>query len=339
VEDYLQQVRLGRAHYEQTDKSAAEGDVVLAGATISGEGVAPVERHGLTLRVAPGQIEGLPLVDLGKVLLGKKAGDKASLTVQAGNAHPNKDWVGKTLRVLLDLSQVRRRILPELDEAFAASMGFASLSEFRSHVRERMKLRLEAESRQSLRDQVCQYLLEQTTVDLPEGAMARATARLLQRRVVDLMYRGVSAEQIQERLTELQASAGEQAKDRMRLSFILAKIAEQQGVTVEDGEVNAAIAQLGTEQNRRPDRLRQELAQDGTLSALEDSLRENKVLDNLLAKAKIVEVAPGQAPPAKAAKAAKKPKKPKEPKKPVARPAAKKAPKKPAGKDKGKKKK
>jgi trigger factor len=345
VEDYLQQVRLSRAHYEDTDKAAAEGDVVLAGATISGEGLTPVERHGLTLRVAPGQIEGLPLVDLGKALVGKKAGNKVTLTVQAGDAHPNKEWVGKTLTIRLDLSQVRRRVLPEVDEAFAASAGFATLAELRSHVLERMKHRLEAEARQSLRDQVCKHLLDHTTVDLPEGATARATARLLQRRVVDLMYRGVSTEQIQEHLTELQASAGEQAKERTKLSLILAKIAEQQGVTVEDGEVNAAIAQLAAEQNRRPDRLRQELAQDGALSAVEDSLRENKVLDNLLAKAKIIEVAPGERPPAaKAPKAeAKKPKEPKEAKaakKPPARPAAKKTVKKPAGTDKppGKKK-
>ncbi len=341
VEDYLQQVRLGRAHYEQTHKPAAEGDVVLAGATIAGEGLTPVERHGLTLRVAPGQIEGLPLVDLGKALVGKKAGDKASLTVQAGEAHPNKDWVGKTLTVTLDVSEVRRRILPEVDPAFAAGLGFASLDELRDHIRQRMKHRLEAETRQSMRDQVCQYLLDHTTVDLPAGATGRATDRLVRRRVVDLMYRGVSTEQIQEHLTELQASAGEQAKERMKLSFILAKIAEQQGVTVEDGEVNAAIAQLAAERNRRPDRLRQELAQDGALPALEDSLRENKVLDNLLAKAKIVEVAAAEAEAAaKPAKAkAKKPKPskaPKEPKKRPARTSAKKTTRKDTGKDKGK---
>jgi trigger factor len=342
VEEYLEQIRLSRAHYEQTDKPAAEGDAVLAGAKISGEGLTALERHGLTLRVAPGQIEGLPLVDLGKALAGVKAGGTATLTVQAGQAHPNKDWVGKTLTVQLDVSQVRRRILPDVDEALATSMGFGSLDELRSHIRQRLAHRLEEEVRQSMRDQVCQYLLDRTTVDLPEGATARTTARLLQRRVVDLMYRGVSSEQIQERLTELQAGASEQAKERMKLSFILAKIAGQQKVQVEEGEVNASIAQLAAEQNRRPDRLRQELAQDGTLSAVEDAIRENKVLDGLLAQAKIVEVAPGEVKPAaRPAKAeAKKPKAPKAAKapkkKPPARPAAKKATPKGTGKDKGK---
>ena len=348
VEENLQQIRLSRAHYEQTDKPAAEGDMVLAGATISGEGLAPLERHGLTLRVAPGQIEGLPLVDLGKALAGTKPGGTASLTIRAADTHPNKDWASKTLTVTLNVSQVRRRILPEVDEAFAASMGFGTLKELRSHIRERLTRRLEAETRQSMRDQVCQYLLDRTKVELPEGATARTTARLLQRRVVDLMYRGVSSEQIQERLTELQAGASEQAKDRMKLSFILAKIAGQQAVKVEEGEVNAAIAQLAAEQNRRPDRLRQELAQDGAMSALEDSLRENKVLDNLLAKAKIVEVAPSDRKPAvrppkaeaKKAEAKKpkgaKPKAAKAEKKPSARPSAKKTTKAARGKDKGK---
>jgi trigger factor len=316
VDEYLQQVRLSRAHYEDTEKPAAEGDMVLVGAKISGEGVAPVERHGLSLRVAPGQVEGLPLLELGKALAGHKAGSKVKLTVQAGDAHPNKDWAGKQLAVELDISQVRRRVLPEVDEAFATSMGFESLAELRRHVHDRLAQHLEEEIHQAMRDQVCKYLMDHTKVDVPAGAATRYTTRLLQRRVVDLLHRGVSADQIRERLAELQAAADEQAKDQMKLSFILAKIAEQQDVKVEDGEVNAAISRMAAEQNRRPERLRQELSQDGTLAALEDAIREHKVLDNLLAKAKIAEVA-------EAAEKEPKERAKKEPRKPPAKPRAK----------------
>jgi trigger factor len=333
VDDYLQQVRLSRAHYEETDKPAAEGDMALVGAKISGEGVAPVERHGLSLRVAPGQIEGLPLLELGKALAGHKAGGKVKLTVQAGDAHPNKDWAGKQLTVELDISQVRRRVLPAVDEAFAASTGFESLAELRRHVRERLTQHLEEETRQAMRDQVCKYLMDHVKVDVPEGATARYTTRLLQRRVVDLLHRGVSADQIRERLTELQAAADEQAKEQMKLSFILAKIAEQQDVKVDEGEVNAAVSRMAAEQNRRPERLRQELSQDGTLSALEDAIREHKVLDNLLAKAKIVAVAQAAEKEPKE-RAKKEPKKPSaKPKAKAARPSAAKTTKKPKGKD------
>jgi len=329
IDEYVEQLRRSRARFEATDGPAAEGDAVLAGATISGEGLAPLERHGLNLRVAPGQIEGLPLVDLGKALAGKKAGEKVSLTVKAGEAHPNKDWHGKELAVALEISQVRRRILPEANEEFAKSMGFDSLVDLRKYVTDRMKWRIKAEVQQSMRDQVCRYLLDRTQLDLPEGAAARYTERVLQRRFVDLLYRGVSAEQINARMTELRAAAGEQARQDMKLSFILNKIAEQQEVKVEDGEVNARIAQMAAEQNRRPERLRQELAQDGSLSALEDSLREAKVLDNVLAKADITEVAeaPAAEQPKKkpAAAASAKKGRAKAAKKPAKKPAKKKS--------------
>ena len=290
IDEYLEQLRVSRARYEVTTGPAEEGDTVLAGAKISGEGITALERHGLNLRVAPGQIEGLPLVDLGKALAGKKAGGSVRLTVKVPEAHPNKDWHGKELTIEIQLSEVRRRVLPTVDEEFARSMGFETLSDLRQFINTRMKTRIENELQQSMRDQVCKCLLDNTKFDLPEAAAKRYAARVLQRRYVDLLYRGVPREQIDERLTELQAATTEQARGEMKLSFILAKIAEEQKVTVEEGEVNARIAQMAAEQGRRPERLKQELAQDGTLTALEDSLREGKVLDNLLAKALISEV-------------------------------------------------
>jgi trigger factor len=319
VDEYLEQLRVSRARFEPTDSPAAEGDTVLAGAKISGEGIATVERPGLNLRVAPGQVEGLPLVDLGTALAGKKAGQKATLKVKAPAAHPNEEWREKELTVEIELSDIRRRVLPEVNEEFAKSLGFESLSEVRDYINVRMKQRIETETQQSLRDQVCKYLLDSAKFELPEGAAARYAARVLQRRYVELMYRGVPQEQINERLTELQAAATEQAKTEMKLSFILKKIADDQKVEVHEGEVNARIAQMAAEQGRRPERLRQELGQDGSLEALADSLREARVLDNLLAKAEVTEATEAPAgeekAPAKEKKSAKAPKSAKKAKK------------------------
>jgi trigger factor len=303
INEYIEQLRLSRAKFEATTDGAAEGDMVLAGAKISGDGLPAIERHGLNLRVAPGQIEGLPLVDLGKALAGKKAGQKATVSIKVPEAHPNADWRGKELTVEVEVSDVRRRILPEVNEEFATSMGFESLAAMKEFITARMNQRIVAETQQSMRDQVCQYLMDKVTFDLPEGAATRYAARVLQRRYVELLHRGVPQEQIIERMTELQASTAEQARNEMKLSFILQKIADEQKVTVEEGEVNARIAQMAGEQGRRPERLRQELAQDGSLTALEDSLREGKVLDNLLTKAQITDTDR----PAEAEKEGKKP--------------------------------
>jgi len=291
VDEYIDQLRQGRARYEATEEPAQEGDVVIAAAHISGEGIDPVDRPGLQLRVAPGQIEGLPLVDLPKALKGKKAEETAELSVEAPEAHPNEAWRGKTLNITLSISQVRRRILPELDEQFVESMGFGSPEELRQFVSTRLRQRLTAETRRSMRQQIQEYLLNNTQFDLPEGVAARQTARVLQRRYVDLLYQGVPREKIDENLTELQAAARDQAQREVKLQLILSKIAEERDVQVQEAEVNARIAAMASQYGRRPERIRQELAQGGAMEALRETIRDEKILEELLSKAKIEEVA------------------------------------------------
>jgi trigger factor len=289
VDQYLEEIRSSRAHLEPTEESAAEGDIVLAGAKITIEGAEPIDRPGLTLRVAPGQIEGLPLIDMGKALAGKKSGESAGLTLKVPDAHANEAWRGKNATIEITVSQVRRRHLPELNEQFAAGMGFDSLDEMRKYVSVRLTARLEQETHQAMRDQICRYLLDSTKFDLPPGVATRHAATMLRRRYVDLLQRGVPREQIDENLAKLQAQAEEESKIALKLMFILDKAAETQKIEVTEGEVNARIAQMAASSNRRPERLRQELEADGSLEQVQLSVREDKALDRLLEQAEIVE--------------------------------------------------
>ncbi len=298
-----------RAQYDETDKAAVEGDVVLAGATIRIKGDKEAhERPGLTLRVAPAQIEGIPLIDLGKALSGKKADQTAELKITIPEAHPNEEWKGKEATIEIRISQVRRRILPKIDDEFAKAGGFDSLAELREAIRTRLGSRVEQEVRRQMRGQVEEYLLDNTDFSLPEGVARRHTDRVVQRRTVDLLQRGVPREKIEENITELQAAAGEEARRDLKLQFILDKIAGEREVEVSSDEVNARVAQIAGLYERRPERVRQELAADGSLGQLQVVIREEKTMDLLLQEAEITEVSPEE-PQAKAPKKAKKAKK------------------------------
>jgi len=306
VDEYIRELAEGRARFERTDGEAGEGDIVTCGATISGEGIEQIERPGLTLRVAPGQIEGLPLVDLGKELSGKKAGQTVTLKVTAPEAHPDENWQGKELTVEIAISEVRRRILPEANDEFAEALGFESMQEMRQFVSRRLQQRLQAQAQRDMREEICRYLLDSTDFDVPAGAARRHTARLLQRQYVELLSYGVPRERIDERLTELQAAASDRAKQDLKLQFILDKVAEDQGIEVSDDEVNARVAQMASSQNRRPERLRQELAADGSLEQVRAAIRDEKCLDLILERAEVTAAEPEKEEPAKPAKTAQK---------------------------------
>ena len=306
IDSYIDRLRQSRATYAPTDRPAAAGDMVLVDAHITGQDCDPVDRPGLSLRVGPGQVEGLALMDLGDALTGKKAGDKADLTTEAPPAHPNEQWPDKDLTIALTITEVQGRSLPEIDDPFAESAGFESLKEMREFFAGEMTARLSGDVQQAMHNQVCQYLLDSTDFDLPEGVVARHTERALQRRYIQLLQSGMPREQISENLTELQADAANQARRELRLTFILGKIVQAENIEISEDEINARIAQMARPYNRRPERLKQELAQDGTIQQVAISLAEEKALDKLIEQADVTEVSPEE--PAKKEQAEKKPK-------------------------------
>jgi trigger factor len=249
-------------------------------------------KTSVALRVAPGQVEGLPMVDLGEKLAGHTIGQTATLTVKVPPVHPNEAWRGKEARIDLTVKSIRRRRLPEVNEEFAKAAGYDSVGELREGLAGRMKAQLDMEVQQAMRVQLNQYLLDHTQVELPEGMTARFAERMLRRRFVELLQRGIPREQIEERMAELAASVSEESKRALKVAFVLQRIADDRGLEVTDEEINAQVAQMAHAYNRRPERLRMELEEDGSLQQVATAIVEDKAAAILLGAAKITEVTP-----------------------------------------------
>lgn len=278
--------RLGRL--KPIDAAAQADDLVVADVTIAGDGIDHRESN-LELRVAPAQVEGIILEDLPEILSGKKTGDSPSVKATIPAAHPNEEWREKEVTVTFDIQEVKRLELPELNEDFARREGFDSLDELRETMGDNLRARVSIEQRRAMRSQVRNFLMENTDFDLPEGLAQRHAERLLTRRYIDLMNRGVPRDRIDQNLQELRAAASEQAVTELKLSFILADLAEAEGIEVDDGEINARIAQIAAQYNRRPERLRQEMKNDGSLEHLATAIVEEKAIEKVLESANIVD--------------------------------------------------
>jgi trigger factor len=290
VDDYLERFRTSRAKFEASEGPTAEGDMVTADVVLKADGCDDVERTDVPVRVGPGQIEGLPLVTLGEDLAGKKVGDVVSLSAAAGEGHPHEPWHGKDVAIELTIKEITARILPDVDDTFASDMGFDNLEEMKTFVRSQLEGQLDMEAMRMTREQVCNYLMDSTEFDLPEGVVARHTQMALQRRAVSLLQRGVPREQIDENLTQLQAEAETQAKQELKLSFIIGKIADDMEMEATEDEVNARLSQMAMQYGRRPERLRQDMAADGTLEHIHTAIREEKTVDKLLEDATVTEL-------------------------------------------------
>lgn len=288
-----------------TDTAIQPNDELTADVKIAGEGVA-YHHANVELRAAPAQVEGVILEELARSLAKHKVGEKVTLTAKVPAAHPNADWQNKDVTVALEIKEVKRLDVPPVDDNLARQGGYESLEALREMVRSNLQRRVASEQQIAMRDQVGQYLLEHATFDLPAGLAERHTDRILSRRYVDLMYRGVPREEIEQNLEPMRLSAAEQAVGELKLAFMLGKIADQEKVEVDEGEVNTRIAEMARQYNRRPERLRQEMDHEGRLDDLKAHLREEKAVDKILESAKVVDATPEAIAEKAAEKAAKK---------------------------------
>jgi trigger factor len=263
--------------------------MVIADVTLrAGERVVR-QLENVTLAARPQRVEGVALESLGDVLAGARAGERRTLEVTLPDDFDPQDLRGARATFEFTIQDIKRLKLPPLNLETLKAQGFDDEQEFRRYVRSAMESRLDEEIRRGLHAQLCKYLLEKTPLDLPEGLSARQVDRAIIRRVLDLRRRGVPQAEIDKHADELRTGARDQALTELKLYFILEKIADQFQVEVAEEDVNARISAIARHYGRRFDRVRDELAQQGGLESLYLQIRDDKCLDELLARAAVQE--------------------------------------------------
>lgn len=289
IQKQIDRIRAMQGTYEPVVGKVKEDDLVICDLTLSIDGKEIKKEENVSVAARPQRVDGIAVEDLGKALVGKKAGDKLSVEATVGDDHPQAEWRGKNAQFDFVLHDVKRLALPAVDEAFLSGLGFDSEEELRNWVREDMSARLGDAIRDGLRGQVREYLLEKTKVDLPSGLSHRQADRVAELRKIELRRRGVPDAEIDKHLDELRLQARTEAVSDLKLFFIMEKLSEELDVHVGEDELNGQIALMAQRYNRRFDRMRDELAKGEGLTNLYLQMRDEKIIDLLITKAKIVE--------------------------------------------------
>jgi trigger factor len=236
-----------------------------------------------------GMIVGLLVKDLEKQLSLPKLGTKVTIHTTGPENHENEALRG--IELVIEYTPNRcDRIIPATTDELVTRFGMPDASALSNAIKMRLEQRVGVEQSSVMRQQLAKHLLENVKMDLPERITANQAGRNLERRRLELMYRGVDAMEIEKHIAELRSASAADAVGELKLFFITDKAAEQLGVKVTEGEINARIAQMAAERNERPDKLRQQLIQSNQVGGVFTQIREHKTLDAMLTKAKVIEM-------------------------------------------------
>lgn len=267
-------------------------DLIVADVKMIVDGETVLDQENAEFAARPQRIEGIVLEDLGDVLVGKKIGDECTVEAAVPDDHERESLRGKTATFTFKLQDLKRLLLPKLDSTFLTSLGFETEDDLRAFFRTEMEAKLDQVINEALHNQTQLYLLENTKLDLPEQLSVRQIDRAVIRRMVDMRTQGVPQEEIEKHADELRTNVSAQVPRELKLQFILDAIGEEQEVQISEEELNAQIAGIARQYNRRFDRVRDELAKGDGLNSLYVRLRDAKILDRLIADAVISEIEP-----------------------------------------------
>ncbi|MBX3408267.1 MAG: trigger factor [Phycisphaeraceae bacterium] len=295
VAEEVNKICINEGTLEPRDK-AEPGDYVTGHAVMKGaDGTEFYNLKGAVIQVptkdkkGKGMILGIVVDDFAKQIGSPAAGDTLTVKAKGPEHHEVEGVRNADLTVTFEVERVDR-IIPAKIEDIVAAMGIESEESMRSMIRQRMEVRVKIQQQTAMHQQLAKHLVDSTKMDLPERTTAQQAQRTLERRRLELMYRGVEPVKIEEHIAELRQASGEAAATELKLFFLLHKASEALSVTVSDAEINQRIVQMAMQRNERPDRLRQELIKNNQISGIYTQLRDHKTLDAILESATVSEV-------------------------------------------------
>jgi len=276
------------------DEVVEPDDQIIADVVLKLEGVEEEQKlDNVEIHVRQnGFIAAVPVEKLDELLVGAKAGDTKQTSIEVPKTYFREEYRGKKVDIRVTIKDIKWLKLADLDENFLRRFGVEDEDELRERTHDRLQSQLEQQGRTEMTEQIYEYLLDNTNLDLPLDVVAEQATTVLQRQYSNLIMRGLSREQIEEQMGQLRASSEEQAKEQLKTFFIMDKVADKLEINVSEEEINGRIAQLAIQRRQRPERMRQEMERNGSLAQFSLEVRQSKCIAKLLETAKITEKKP-----------------------------------------------
>jgi trigger factor len=181
---------------------------------------------------------------------GKKEGDVLEVPQPYPASHPDPRVAGKTVVFTLIIKSVKEKKLPALDDEFAKDCGpFNSLQEIKDKLRDGMEQALKREIEDTYKDTIIKRLVETHHFDLPETLVERELEAIIRQHVQQ--QKGAPQKSPETTATEdlahLRQEHRNEAARRVKLGLVLETIAEKEGLTVTQDDLNAEIMRLASE--------------------------------------------------------------------------------------------
>jgi trigger factor len=232
--------------------------------------------------------EGQMLEQFDAAVRGMKTGESKTFPLQFPADYQGKDVAGKEADFMVTLKKIEAQHLPEVNEAFAKSLGIndATVDGLRADVRKNLerevKFRVLARNKANVMD----ALVKLAELDVPKALVVSETERMVEAARADLKKRGIKDAETTPIPTDLFQP---QAEKRVRLGLVVGELVRSNNLTARPDQLQSHIEEMAQSYEKPSEVVRWYLGDRQRLAEVEAVVVENNVADFVLSKAKVVD--------------------------------------------------
>lgn len=260
------------------------GDIITMSFTVEIDGK-PVEDAGandLQVELGLGQL----LSALEEGLLGMSVGEKKPISLTLPANHPRPDFRDKPAIFQVELSDMKERQLPALDDELAKDVGeFETLAALKEDIRERLGKQLKQQAEDSVAEQLVVDLCKKNPIPVP-ASLVEQQCRLTESELTQQARRQGRNMRVDD---NLHAQIHADAEIKVRAGLLMAEIAKEEKVQVTDEDIEKGYAELAEQTGKQVAKVKAEYRDPKRREILIAMILEDKILDIIESKAKITE--------------------------------------------------
>ncbi len=218
------------------------------------------------------------------------AGEEKEGIVNFPENYSHPALAGKKVLFRIRLNAIKNRILPDVTDEFARTIGYDDVEKLRAAIVEHGLDNKRRSARSEAMRKLLDQLLPQVTFDIPASLLESRIDRVLGDRAVRLQRAGQSIEHLGKSVEELREEAREEAREGLRAQVFLMALAEKENLDVTEQEVEIGLYTLAARAGQEYQKLRDAYVRSGLIYELRDRLLADKAMELVYSKAKVTHV-------------------------------------------------
>ena len=285
VDTYITHLQAKSATYEPLDneRPVEANDCVRIDweCLLDGERIDPESRQDVDIELGVGAIH----EKLEQALLGMQIGDIKSVDIEFPQNHNNSELAGKSARYKITLHAITQKQLPALDDEFAKDLGYESYSQLYGLVWNNL---VEEETSKHVNRQKAELLtqlIEKTDITIPEPLVDQYVQQTLQNLQRQLETEHKTPEEAGLDMDTLPDELRSDVIRQTKQSWIFETIANKEGISVSDDELEYEIRRVAEQQNRDAQKYAALLKSSNRLEDFRGQLQHEKIYQFLIQRA------------------------------------------------------